>query len=102
MALHALSLLIHRRLIDDIDKHKDQVKLVVLPPPCPLAMPPIDFSHADTLIERAHADACEFLDGGGAERSPIRMRMHRHDTGAREKREMGVAKPVRTSMQSMP
>jgi NTE family protein len=95
MALHALSLLMHRRLIDDIDKHKDQTKLVVLPPPCPLAIPPIDFGHADVLIERAYADTREFLDGGGTARPPIRMRMHGHDTGAREKREAGVAKPVR-------
>jgi predicted acylesterase/phospholipase RssA len=28
------------------------------------------------LIERAYADARELLDDGGAERPPIRMRMH--------------------------
>ena len=78
MALHALSLLTHRRLIDDICKHRADAQLVVLPPPCPLAIPPIDFDHADQLIARARADAGEFLDGGGAERPPIRMRMHRH------------------------
>lgn len=78
MALHALSLLTQRRLIDDIDSHKDRTKLVVLPPPCPLSVQPIDFGHADVLIERAYADACEFLDGGGATRPPIRMRMHGH------------------------
>lgn len=86
MALHALSLLIHRRLIDDIEKHKHDVKLVVLPPPCPLAVAPTDFGHAGELIARSHADACEFLDGGGAERPPIAMRMHRHTTaGSRPK-----------------
>jgi len=84
MALQALSLLMHRRLIDDVDKHKSQVKLVVLPPPCPLAVSPLDFDHADVLIERAYADACEFLDGGGAGRPPIRMRIHGHDTAARK------------------
>jgi NTE family protein len=78
MALHALSLLAHRRLIDDIEKHRHEVKLVVLPPPCPLAVPPIDFDHADLLIRRALDDGREFLDSGGAERPPIRMRMHRH------------------------
>jgi NTE family protein len=91
MALHALSLLTHRRLIDDIEKHRDQAKLVVLPPPCPLAIPPIDFDHADVLIQRGHADACQFLDSGGAERPPIRMRMHRHDARARKKRGARVA-----------
>jgi NTE family protein len=79
MALHALSLLMQRRLIDDVDRHRDETKLVVLPPPCPLSVQPIDFGHARLLIDRAYADACEFLDGGGAERPPIRMRMHGHD-----------------------
>jgi hypothetical protein len=30
------------------------------------------------LIERSLSGARVFLDGGGAERSPIRMRMHSH------------------------
>lgn len=78
MALHALSILMQRRLIEDIETQKDRTKLVVLPPPCPLSVQPIDFGHAKVLIDRAYADACEFLDGGGAERPPIRMRMHSH------------------------
>ena len=76
MVLHALSLLAHRRLIDDIEKHRDEVDLVVLPPPCPLEIPPIDFSHADELLARSYDDAVEFLDSGGAERPAIRMGMH--------------------------
>jgi NTE family protein len=80
MALHALSLLMQRRLIDDIETHKDLAKLVVLPPPCPVSIQPIDFGQADVLIDRAYADACAFLDGGGAARPPIRMRMHGHGT----------------------
>jgi hypothetical protein len=55
-----------------------KTKVVVLPPPCPLSIQPIDFGHADMLIERADADASEFLDDGGAERPPIHMRMHGH------------------------
>jgi NTE family protein len=78
MALHALSLLTHSRLISDIELHRDSAKLIVLPPPCPLSIAPIDFSHASELIECALSDAREFLDGGGAERPPIHMRMHRH------------------------
>lgn len=82
MALHALSLLTQRRLMDDIERHRDDTKLVVLPPPCPLSVQPIDFGHAQALIDRAYADACEFLDGGGAGRPPIRMRMHGHRAAA--------------------
>jgi NTE family protein len=80
MALHAISLLTHRRLIDDIERHRDDAHLVVLPPPCPLDIQPIDFAHADELIDGALLDACEFLDSGGETRPPIRMRMHRHAT----------------------
>jgi NTE family protein len=80
MALHAVSLLTQRRLIDDIETHRDRVKLVVLPPPCPLSVQPIEFGRADALIARAYADACEFLDGGGAQRPAIHMHMHGHAT----------------------
>lgn len=78
MALHALSLLTQSRLIADIEQHRERAKLVVLPPPCPLAVQPVDFGHAEELIERARADARAFLDAGGEERAPIRMRMHDH------------------------
>ncbi|MEX2194248.1 MAG: patatin-like phospholipase family protein [Thermoleophilaceae bacterium] len=78
MALHALSLLTHSRLIAEIELHKADAKLIVLPPPCPLSVAPIDFGHAPALIDRAAQDTRAFLDGGGGERPPIRMRMHRH------------------------
>ena len=84
MALHALSLLTHSRLIADIELHRGAAKLIVLPPPCPLTIQPIDFSHADLLIERSLADARRFFDQGGAERPPIRMRMHDHRSRSRK------------------
>ena len=80
MALHAISLLTHRRLIDDIERHRADAHLIVLPPPCPLDIQPVDFAHADELIEIGLLDAREFLDGGGETREPIRMRMHRHSS----------------------
>lgn len=83
MALHAISLMTHRRLIDDIERHRDTTRLVVLPPPCPLGVQPQDFSHADQLIRRGLFDAHQFLDGGGEEQPPLRMRMHRHQPPAR-------------------
>lgn len=84
MALHAISLLTQRRLIDDIERHADDARLIVLPPPCPLRITPIDFGHADELIGQALHDAREFLDSGGEERPPIRMRMHRHSQALEE------------------
>ena len=91
MALHALTLLAQSRLIADVESHRDLARLVVMPPPCPLAIQPIDFAHAEELVERSLADARMFLDGGGAERPSIRMRVHRHvQPHARKKRPAGV------------
>jgi NTE family protein len=78
MALHAISLMTHRRLVDDIERHRGDARLIVLPPPCPLRIPPSDFAHADELITRALDDARRFLAAGGEKRPPIRMRDHRH------------------------
>jgi NTE family protein len=84
-ALNALTMLTHHRLVDDIEKHRHDAELVVLPPPCPLAIAPTDFAHAELLIARGYADACEFLDGGGADRPPIRMHGHRHGAPASDR-----------------
>jgi NTE family protein len=83
LALHAISLLTQRCLVDDIQRHKSDARLIVLPPPCPLSIQPIDFAHADELITRSLHDAREFLDAGGEEKPPIKMRMHRHTQVAR-------------------
>src|SRR5438105_5492934 len=53
MALHAITLLTDRRLIEDIEHHRDNAHLIVLPPPCALNIQPIDFAHADELIDQA-------------------------------------------------
>jgi len=62
MLLHAMSLLIQQRLHLEIELYRDRAKMVVLPPPCPQEVQPIDFSHAGELIERALGDSRAFLD----------------------------------------
>jgi len=62
MVLHAMTLLLHRRLEADIGALAGAARLHLLPPPCPLAVQPVDFSHATTLIERALEDARAFLE----------------------------------------
>jgi NTE family protein len=62
MALHSLSLLTHSRLVADIELHKDRANLIVLPPPCPQSIAPIDFGHATELIESSAEAARAFLD----------------------------------------
>jgi NTE family protein len=71
MALHALNLLTHSRLISDIQLHQSHARLVVLPPPCPHSISPIDFGHASELIERSAQDARVFLDRAGGRPPPI-------------------------------
>lgn len=82
MALHAISQLTQRRLIDDIERYREHehegYKLIVLPPPCPLEIQPIDFSQADKLIELALHDSRKFLEAGGEDKPAIRMSMHGH------------------------
>jgi len=82
MLLHSTSLLVQRRLLVEIELLRDGAELVVLPPPCPLAVQPIDFGRAAELIEAAYADAREFLTGAesadGTSIPIMRLRPHGH------------------------
>jgi NTE family protein len=82
MLVHATSMMTQHRMQADIGSFGDLCELVVLPPPCPLAIQPVDFNHADELMQHGYVDSCDFLDGGGAAKPPIRMRMHRHERSA--------------------
>ncbi len=61
MALHAVSLLINRRLQSDIIAFRDRCNLEVLPPLCPVTVSPTDFSRARELIDRAHEQSNEWF-----------------------------------------
>lgn len=77
MLLHAMSLLIQQRLIMEIEFLKDEAKLIVLPPPCPLDVQPIDFGRAGELIARALEDSRAFLDQIDVEGPAVPFTMHR-------------------------
>lgn len=62
MLLYASGLLIGRRLISDLAAVPSGVELMVLPPPCPLTVQPIDFGHAELLIQQARDAARRYLD----------------------------------------
>lgn len=62
MGLHALTLLIHQQLADDVERFEPLVELRVLPPLCPLRVSPTDFSHGAELIERAYTASLAWLD----------------------------------------
>lgn len=62
MATHALTVLIHQRLIGDIERVPEEVRLLVLPPLCPISVSPVDFSRSADLIEAGHELSGRFLD----------------------------------------
>jgi len=81
VTLHAMSLLIMRRLIVEIELLAERAELIVLPPPCPLEVQPIDFSRADELIHRGFRDArahLERCEEEGTTSVPFSMRPHSH------------------------
>jgi NTE family protein len=79
MLLHAMSLLVMRRLIVEVEVLRERVDLIVLPPPCPIAVAPIDFSHTDELMRRAYEDSRDFLDAAEAGHSPVHLSMAMQD-----------------------
>jgi NTE family protein len=61
MVLHAINLLVHRRLAQDIARYRREVELIVVPPPFPVEVQPMDFGHAKSLIGRALSASRQFL-----------------------------------------
>src|SRR5205085_11023377 len=79
-ALHALTLLIARQLISELEGLGPDVDYYVLPPLCPLNGSPYDFSHSAELIQRAVKSTNEWIDGGGLEmpRVHAQLGLHKH------------------------
>ena len=77
MLLHAMTLLVQQRLVREIDLLRDEARMFVLPPPCPLAVQPIDFDHAQDLIERAQEDARKFVEDAAEGGVPLSMNVER-------------------------
>ena len=70
--VHATGLMVSQRFAAEIASLNGGVEVIVLPPPCPLDVQPMDFGHAVTLMSRAEADACAFLDGRAGTVVPLR------------------------------
>jgi len=83
MLVHAQLLLINQRLAQDIARYSQEVRLVVLPPPCPQPVAAWDFSQADELIRLGYEQAVKALSGSagerrGREQALARLRPHAH------------------------
>lgn len=66
-AMHALSMLVTRQLVSDIERFGTQVQLRVVPPLCPVHSSPYDYTACAELIDRAAAATREWLKRGGLE-----------------------------------
>ncbi len=65
MVLHGIGILASQRLVTDIERCRDSgIDLRVVPPPCPVDVSPIDFSHTAELIDRGRESAEAWLAAG--------------------------------------
>jgi NTE family protein len=79
MLVHATGLMVSQRFTAEVAALDGGVHVVVLPPPCPLDVQPMDFGHADELMSQAEADARAFLSDRAGTVVPLRRtRRHRH------------------------
>jgi NTE family protein len=78
IALHALSLLISNQLVQELQHQSGSSRLLVVPPLCPQATSPYDFSHSGVLIDRAYQSTREWLRNGGTERFLVPETLYPH------------------------
>ncbi|WP_198083589.1 patatin-like phospholipase family protein [Variovorax sp. E3] len=68
--LHALSLVVARQLVQDIERFASQVRIRVVPALCPLEVSSYDYRHCAALIERAAGTTRSWLKDGGLQAAP--------------------------------
>jgi NTE family protein len=82
-ALHAINLLSMRQLLVDIEHCAERCNLSVVPPLCPMAVGPYDFSHAAQLMDRAEESTRQWLAKGATGTDPRwALLPHRHAPAA--------------------
>jgi NTE family protein len=79
-ALHALTLLTARQLVNDLEALAPEIEYFVVPPLCPLVGSPYDFSRTSDHIERAIKSTDDWLAHHGLEKRhiPAELRAHGH------------------------
>jgi NTE family protein len=80
LPLHALTLLIARQLLSELEGLDQRIDYFIVPPLCPLTGSPYDFSQTSLLISRAVESTNAWLDGGGLDRPRAheQLGLHKH------------------------
>lgn len=78
--MHALSLIVARQLVVDLEHWSHQAEIVVAPPLCPLEISAYDYSRGAELIERSAVSTRAWIAEGGLHRPgvPHQLRLHEH------------------------
>jgi NTE family protein len=78
-ALHALTLLISRQMVDELENLGPDIEYYVVPPLCPLVGSPYDFSRTAEHIARAIDNTDAWLADKGLQQSEIPHELRPHD-----------------------
>ncbi len=78
-ALHALTLLIARQLVNELEDLGSEIEYFVVPPLCPLMGSPYDFSRTAEHIERARENTDDWIAAGGLTQREIPHELRPHD-----------------------
>ena len=63
-AFHAMDLVVMQQLAQDTALYSQRAQIITVPPICPLAVSPYDFSNAGKLIDMATYSTARWLEGG--------------------------------------
>jgi NTE family protein len=79
MMMHAVSLLIQQRLLNDIIMHKEHDGLHVIPPLCPIKTSSLDFNHTANYIDTSYEQTLSWLESKQDLESVIKqLHFHKH------------------------
>ncbi|KDB10650.1 Patatin [Burkholderia sp. lig30] len=81
-ATHALTLVIARQLVRDLELYAARVQIHVVPPLCPLEVSSYDYSQCAELIDRAARTTRAWIEDGGLACSAIPSALLEHDHAA--------------------
>jgi NTE family protein len=79
-AMHAISQLVSRQLVNDIDYYASRAQICVVPSLCPLEISPYDFSACAGLVDQSEAKTRSWIAAGGLQTcgAPDSLAEHAH------------------------